>query len=139
MSQTKRGEQTELTCIVGVTIHIKGFWQDDSNTSRGRNKLGRRETDLSTRDEAAVKARHVNMGDGPKRRVRDGRLEVGAGRRRGAVLVVAHRGNLAVEGTWMADIGDRRRLGYCACGIEECRRESVVLGRRGEEAGVMRG
>lgn len=83
------------TCIVSeaVVMIIKCLWHHDGGGagSRGGNKLYRRETDLnSSRHEAAVKTRHVDMGNGPKRGVGHWRLEVDARGHRRCVLVVGH-------------------------------------------------
>lgn len=66
-----------------------------------RNGKRKGSTDLNTRDlnagsdETAVKARHVDVSHGTKRRVGDGRLEVHTLRRRRGILIVTH------DGSWL--------------------------------------
>lgn len=83
------------TCIVSeaVVIIIKRLWHHDGGGagSRGGNKLYRRETDLnSSGHEAAVKMRHVDVGNGPKCGIGHWRLEVDAMGHRRCVLIVGH-------------------------------------------------
>ena len=72
-------KDVQATCIVGIAIEVNGLGHNHSGARGGRNKLDRRRTDLNTRDhETTVKARHIDMRDRPKGRIRHRRLVVNA-------------------------------------------------------------
>ena len=132
------------TCIISVAIEVDRLGHNHRGTGRGRNKLDGRMTDLNNaRDQATVKARHVDVRNRTKRGVRHRRLEMHTRRKRRGILIVGRHVDLSCRLLVKANVRDtcvlrlkegsgwRERRGER---VSSLRREMSVLWCRGEWA-----
>lgn len=110
---------------------VNRLGQKHSGIGRGRKKLYGRRTDLNnTRHQATVESRNIDMRNRSKGRIRNGRLEVNAGRQWRTVLVVGSHVDLRWWLRLKSDVGNtwcmwrkKRTTG----GVEQSRRVKVRL------------